>query len=490
MNFHTKDRIAYQKITEAFKKQRTGATPADVVATTGLPLHKVRELIPLAADEYSARLEVTESGEILYSFPGGFTSKYRGFRARLRSFGEKFGKAAKTAGRFLFKIWIMLMLVGYFVLFMLIALASLLLSVASNSNNRSDERGEGFGGLWAASAVFDLIIRLWFYSELTKTLDRNYRGQPQGPKPRPLYKAIFSFIFGDEDPNKDWSSKEKQNLVAYLQANRGVMTLPEFMSLTGRPPQEAESAITAFCVEFGGMPEAAEDGTVVYRFDELLLRKDTRDRSFNGAVPLKRLKAFSSNPKSMNLWFSILNGVNLVFGSYFLYNAVTTGAITPETAKTASYIYHVGYVLFGILAENPLPFITIGLGAVPVIFSLLFWIIPAVRRGHVKKENENITMENLRKAGYSRIWSDPGNVVSDELIPQSMNPPSAKILPKAKEKIIQEMGSYALPEVTINDAGKTVYAFKDLEREKSSLQKYRNNIKTQSLGQTVFDSGV
>ena len=66
---------AYEEIIRAFKTRKKGATPADIAADTGLALYTVRELVPRAADEYGGRLEVTESGEILYSFPRGFTSR-------------------------------------------------------------------------------------------------------------------------------------------------------------------------------------------------------------------------------------------------------------------------------------------------------------------------------------------------------------------------------------------------------------------------------
>ncbi|GHV76580.1 hypothetical protein AGMMS49942_14010 [Spirochaetia bacterium] len=491
------DREAYRKVTEAFRRQSGGATVADIVAKTALPLHRVRELVPRAADEYSARLLVTESGEILYSFPRGFTSKYRGFKARLGRFMEKFGRGLKIAAALVFKVWIMVMLVGYFVLFMLIALAALMVSVAASSqssNNRSSNRGGGIGGLYFASGIFDLIIRIWFYSELTKSLDRRYYGRntpAPRPKGRPLYKAIFSFVFGDGDPNADWASREKQAVIAYIQANRGVISLPEFMTLTGNSPAEAEGRITGYCAEFGGLPEATDDGTVVYRFDELLLRADKKDRSFTGfSAPIKRLFSFSSNTKKMNSWFAVINSVNLIFGGYFLYNTLTTGAIlTQAHFDAASYLYGVTYILSSTLMANPLPVLTIGLGIVPLVFSALFWLIPALRYFGVKRDNETIKRENLRKSGYGHIWDKPLAVK-----PTDIDPKAAECRPKnmalARDQIIKEIGAYAMPDVAIGPAGETVYAFTELEREREALEKYRAGIRddASALGKTVFDS--
>jgi hypothetical protein len=494
---HTiQDRPAYSRVVEAFRRQRQGSTVADIVARTALPLQKVRELVPLAAEEYSARLEVTESGEILYSFPRGFVSKRRGFKARFGRFMERLGRGLAIAAKTLFKVWTMAMLVGYFVLFMVIALGALMLSVAASSsnssNNRSRGRSGGMGGMFFVSGIFDMIIRIWFYSELTKSLDPRRGGAPdKRPRGRPLHKAIFSFVFGDGDPNADWDSREKQAVIAYLQANAGVISLPEFMILTGRERAGAEERLASYCVEFGGMPEATEDGTVVYRFDELLLRADKRDRSFPGfSAPLKRLRSFSSNPKAMNGWFVAINTVNLLFGGYFFVNALATGPIlTQAHFDAASYLYGVVYVILSPLAANPLALITLVLGVIPMVFSLLFWLIPALRYGGLKKANEAIKLENLRKDGYGRIWDDPLSVRPDDI-----DPPAEECRPKnmaaARERVVQEMGAYAVPDVEIGAAGETVYSFKELEREKNALQRYRASIKpgASDLGKTVFDS--
>jgi hypothetical protein len=490
-----KNREDYRKVLDAFKNQQKGATIADITARTALPLESVRELVSTVADEYQARLEVTESGEILYSFPHGFISKYRGFRQNLTRAMEKIKKGIKIAGTWIFKVWIMGMLLGYFVLFMFIALASLVISVAgssSNSDNRSSRRENSLGGMYFASQIFNLIIRIWFYSELSKSMDgRYYKTQRNKPKGRPLYKAIFSFVFGDEDPQGDWSSQEKRSVIAYIQAHRGIISLPEFMTLTGLPPEKADSAILACCAEFGGLPEATEEGTVVYRFDPLMLRADRRDPSFSGVSSIiKRLKSFSSNKKNMNVGFAVINGVNLVFGAYFLFNALNIEVLTSQTQISAGlYPFMVAGMLFSRIFSNPLPFITIGLGMVPLIFSFLFWLIPGLRYLGMRRENEAVKFENLRKMGYGRIWENPLKVKTGDLIPNSPEC-RPRNLAAAEDKIIKELGSYAVPEVTLDEGGNPVYAFTELAREKDALKKYRSSLDSgvSSLGKTIFDS--
>ncbi|MDR2095061.1 MAG: hypothetical protein LBP76_06035 [Treponema sp.] len=479
-----KENAAYRKVTEALKKRRRGATVADIVAATALPLDTVRDLVPKAADEYSARLEVTESAEIRYSFPRGFESRYRGFKAGFKRFSEKLGRGLTFLGVQAFKVWIMVMLIGYFVLFMVIALASLMIAVAASSSNSNNRRSRG---TFIGPQIFNLIIRLWFYSELAKSINGEYHGGGRDAKPRrhPLHKSIFSFVFGEDDPNKDWKSRENKALIAFIQAHRGVISLPEFMGFTGMGPAEAEEAVLSFCAEYGGSPEASEEGTILYRFNDILLRTDTGNRSFPGSTLIKQIKVFSRNKKSMNRWFGLINSVNLIFGGYFFYNALHTGQVLSD----ASYLYGVTYQLSGIIMQNPLPFITIGLGLVPLIFSVFFWLIPAVRFFTEKKENEAIKLGNLKRLGFNRIWSNPLNVETKDI-----DSPVSECRPKnmaaARERVIKEMGTYSVPEVEINESGSTVYSFKALDDEKKALEKYRAGIdpNAASLGRTIFDS--
>jgi hypothetical protein len=482
--------VSYQKVTEALKKQRRGATVADIVAATALPLAAVRELIPQAADEYSARLEVTESGEIRYSFPRGFVSRYRGFRAGIKRFFEITGRLIKSTAAGLFKVWIMAMLVGYFAVFMFLALASLFIGAAARSSNSGSRRGSSGGGFYLSSGIFDLIIRLWFYSELTKSPRYSRHKGGDAEKHRPLHRAIFSFVFGDGDPNRDWDIREKKAFIAYLQARRGLIALPEYMALSGLGPEKAGEELMARCSEFGGSPEAAGDGAIVYRFDELLLRTGQEDRSFpDASAPIRRLWKFSSNAKKLNFWFGFINTINLIFGAYYLINVFNTGIIPPDAQLSAS-LYNNTYQLFQqFLVSEPLLPIGIGLGLIPLVFSLLFWLIPGLRYRWEKRENEKIKLNNLKKTGFHRIWSNPLGVQEKE-IDSPVRECRPQNMAAARDRIIKDMGAWSMPDVELDEQGNTVYFFRELQREKDALEKYRASIRPEAaaLGKTVFDS--
>jgi hypothetical protein len=483
---------AYRKLVGVLRHKRGRATVADLAAETALPLDMVGDLANAAADEYSGRLEVTQSGEILYSFPRGFISRYRGFRVSLRRAAGKCGRALRTAGTWIFKVWIMVMLAGYFTLFVALSLLLVFVSIAGSRSNRSSDRDRG--GVRLDFSIFSFLMRMWFYSELTRSpyrscdsrsRNRAYQGRSSGGK-KPLYQAIFSFVFGDGDPNAGWEDREKKTVLAYIQAHNGVITLGEFMILTGKDPSDAQRDISAYCVEFSGSPEVSEEGTLVFRFDKLLPRNPDK-RPFSGfSQPFKALRKFSSNSAKMNMFFALINGVNLSFGSYFLFKSFTAGIIDSRAARG---LYDMTFALFEGLGANPVSLIGIGLGLIPAVFSLLFWSIPLLRALYDRKKNKKIQFENLRKEACQLIWEKGGPVREADLSPRSAasRPPDTA---KNLDRIIKELGAYSGVDVSANEQGEICYTFTELKREKEAAEQYRASIdiSRSALGETVFDS--
>jgi hypothetical protein len=484
------------RLTSEFRKTRGESTVADLISRTGLPKHQVETEIRAVADEYGARLRVTESGELLYSFPHGMKSRYRGFGPSFKRFWKVFRTGAAAVSSFAFKIWIVFMLVGYFILFLALALlalaGSVAVSVSGNKDSRDRGRGSsGIGGFYLASRILDLFVRVWFYGELFKTPEQRYyereRRMERSGNRRPLYKAVFSFVFGDGNPNEPWAETEKKAVTAFIQANRGVMTLEEFMVLTGHHPQDAEDAVNRYLYEFEGSPEVTENGTIYYFFPALLRRKDKRDGTFGGSVPMKRLIPFSANPKKSNKWFCIFNGVNLAFGSYFLYNGATRGIprIPSGTGRAAVDFYTFVVSLFSQISANPLAAVMIGLGAVPVVFAVLFYLVPFLRSRRLAALNEEIKKQNLRKQIYSRVWADPARVDPATFTPDTdaAKPTDSKAAVRAVEELAAWSGGN--PDYT-----GSAFSFPELQRRKDDVRKAREgvNLADYELGGAVFDS--
>jgi len=508
-----KPELVRDKLVGAFKQRKREATTADLIAFTGLPKVQVEAELPAVADEYGARLRVTESGEILYSFPEGMKSRYRGFRAGFKRFWKSFRKIAAKVGTVAFKVWIVVMLVGYFLFFVALALLAMLASVAvsvggGSRDGRDDRRGGGLGGLWLVSNLVDSFVRLWFYSELFKSpgqreyeRDMRYeRRYGEGRAKRPLYTAIFSFVFGDGDPNASWDEVEKRAVVAFLQGNKGIMTLYEFMAITGLSPVEAESRINRYLLEFEGEPEVSEDGSIYYRFQNLLRRKDKGDLTMGGTVPMKRVAAFSANPAKMNRGFCIVNAVNFLFGSYFasqaivahpLLSAIYSGEYVSRIAMTGGFdgFYLFTHQLFGKLGglSDPSALLGWALGAVPLAFSVLFYAIPAIRSRRLAASNEAARLDNMRRVAYRVAVEKPESLKPETV--DSLASASDATKPKAPGaagKLLVELAASAEGEPAADGS----YSFPAIKRAEAAAAKERLAVKDSDfdLGATVFDS--
>ena len=90
------------KLVGGFRKTGREATVADLAGLTGLPLPQIQAELPAVADEFGARLKVTEKGEILYSFPDGMKSRYRGFGPSAKRVLRTLRMGAAEAAKFAF----------------------------------------------------------------------------------------------------------------------------------------------------------------------------------------------------------------------------------------------------------------------------------------------------------------------------------------------------------------------------------------------------
>ena len=477
------------------KKSRGSSTVADMIAGTGLPKYQVEQAARKVLDEYAGRLKVTESGELLYSFPSGMHSTVKGAGPALRRFFRVFSRGAIRVLSLLFKIWIVAMLVGYFAAFTLILLAAIVASFAASMASRSDSRGGGggnrggggFGGMYLVIRLFELILRMWFWSNLL----RDPRQQRRRPEGRAFYKSVFGFVFGDGDPNAGWEEEERRHVLAYIVTHKGVLTVEELMAMTGREPDDANALMNRILLEYEGEPGVTDDGTVVYSFPALMRTAHQEGRaevSLSGAAA-KRLMPFSANKKRTNGWIIFFNAFNLAFGTYFMTASISLGAsgITRESTSLYSFV---GTLLHTYVGIPPVGFMGIVLGAIPVAFSIVFFMVPLLRSISVNRRNAALREETLRRRILNRVLSQPSRVDAAEIqaTGSSMDP---RNLPVVARRLLDRIAAalHAEP-VPTGQEGRFAYRFAEIERQAADLEKFRAKIdlRKYELGQTIFDT--
>jgi hypothetical protein len=478
------------------RARRREATVADLVAGTGLPTFQVEQGLRGVLAEYAGHLKASESGELVYYFPSPMQSTTRGLGPAFRRGFRAFRKGAATVLSFLFKIWIVTMLVGYFVVFLAVAVAAVVAALAASMAGSKDRRGRGSGpsgqGMVLVARLFDLVLRMWFWSNLAGGGRRGQRPREGGA---PFYKSVFSFVFGDPDPNREHDGAITRYMLAYLRAHRGVITLEEVMATTGRDAEGAQRLLNRWLVEFEGDPRATDDGTVVYAFPGLLKTTADEQRRFVtgaiGTAPVRLLVPFSTNKPRTNGWIVFLNLFNLLFGGYFLFVGLAPQAAT-SIGPNFTFVFRVAQSLLayvGVTADTA-GLLAWVLGAVPLAFSALLYLVPLVRRGRLARVNEQIRAEGLARRIYARVLAGPSRVDPRELRPLGAGADPARFEAARKRIFDRFAGAKGAEPEALGDGG-FVYRFADLEREKADLERYRASVDLAKLrtGATVFDSG-
>jgi hypothetical protein len=482
-----------EQLVSYLKQKRGASTVADMIAGTGLPKYQVEQAVKRVLDEYAGGLKVTESGELLYYFPGGMRSTRRGLGPSLSRFGRRLAKAAVRVGTLLFKIWIVAMLVGYFVAFVAIGVLAIVASFAASAASKGEGRGErggGFGGMYLGMRLLDLILRMWFWSSIFDDGRRGYRRKEK--EGRAFYKSVFGFVFGEGDPNAGWEEAERRHLVSYIRGHQGVITIEELMAAAGLEPAEAGALINRLMLEYEGEPGVTPDGTVIYSFPALMRTTDQSREPGQAALlnpAMKQLVPFSANKRKTNGWIIFFNAFNLGFGSYFLANSLTLGA--AGISKTGPWLYAFTGSLLRSLGMDPVAALGIGLGAVPVAFSIVFFIVPLLRKLRLDARNERIREQTLRRRVLSQVLSVPSRVQSGDIPPTGtrMDP---RNFPAACRRMLERIAAVMKAEpIPLEKEGEFAYRFAEVERELTDLRAFRRTVDPSryDLGKTVFDSG-
>jgi hypothetical protein len=426
-------------------------------------------------------MAVTESGEILYKFPQGLSNPER-------SLGKKLLKWTGKALAALFKAWIVVMLVGYFALFVLILIVALVVSIALSFAKRGDDRDDSGGGIlgfYLVTRVFEFFLILWLYS-----------GDPyerQRKKTKPLHKAVFEFVFGVEDKPEVRAKMERKAFVSLVRQNKGTVSLEELMALTGRSRAEADAFINRLMLEFEGEPRVSEQGTLNFFFPGLLLTSGAPERAYT--LPDREPIPFTRNPPKTNNWIIFLNGFNIVFGLYFLTLGLQGVQAVQAGGDSLGLVYLITVALvssfgnLGLAGANA--WVTGVLGVVPVLYSAFFFGIPLVRRLREAAKNLKIKTDNLRRKVVAAVLARPTEIHLEQVQPDSEKNAPGKPGPERealKESLLRDLAGER--SLDVKGTEPLVFALPDLEREKKDLEEVRRttDLTKLAIGKIVFDT--
>ena len=173
-------------------------TVADCAASSGMDLFSARQGLTLLASLTGGDLEVTQEGDIVYSFANDFRSRLYG-----RSVGQKLKEFYRIIAPILF--YLVRISFGVFLLASLAIISSTFFVVISGGSSSNDDREQNRSHPQYQRNVgfyFDPSILDFFYYRPYYTT--SYRD----PTQMSFLESFFSYIFGDGDPNAEFESEQ------------------------------------------------------------------------------------------------------------------------------------------------------------------------------------------------------------------------------------------------------------------------------------------
>ncbi|KAK9853908.1 hypothetical protein WJX84_006746 [Apatococcus fuscideae] len=250
------------------------ATVGDVAGAAGLQVDEAEAALNALAADTLGTLQVSEEGDILYVLPPDFKARLRNRSLKLRL--EPALQKARAAAAYLTRVSFGTALIASVTL-VWVAILAIQSGSSRDDNRRGGGGGQYYGGSYggARSGVdFNLSDILWYWDPWYYR--RHQSRLQQGHRPGFL-EAIFSFVFGDGDPNQGYEERRWKAVGQLIASKKGVVTAEELGPYSdvsaGNVRGEHndgevldEGFVVPALIRFGGSADVDDNGNIIYRF--------------------------------------------------------------------------------------------------------------------------------------------------------------------------------------------------------------------------------
>ncbi|OIW01024.1 hypothetical protein TanjilG_14207 [Lupinus angustifolius] len=239
-------------------------TVGDVASRAGLNLNQAQKALQAIAADTDGFLEVSVEGDILYVFPKDYRLKLntKSFRIKAEPFVEK----TKAAVEYLIRVSF-----GTALIASIVIVYTTIIALITSSRSEEDNRGRRGGRSYDSgfNFYFNPLDLFWYWDPYYY---RRRRIQTDNEKFN-FIESVFSFVFGDGDPNQGIEEERWKLIGQYIASNGGVVAAEELApyldidSMDGL--KDDESYILPVLLRFDGQPDVDEEGNILYRFPSL-----------------------------------------------------------------------------------------------------------------------------------------------------------------------------------------------------------------------------
>ncbi|KAJ9129132.1 hypothetical protein P3X46_034091 [Hevea brasiliensis] len=376
-------------------------TVGDVASRAGLNLNQAQKALQAVAADTDGFLEVSDEGDVLYVFPKDYRSKLtaKSFRMKVEPLFDK----AKATAEYLIRVSFGTALIASIVIVYTTIIA--LLSSRSEEDHRGRRGGRSYDS--GFTFYFSPTDLFWYWDPYYY---RRRQVQIDDDGKMNFIESVFSFVFGDGDPNQGIEEERWKLIGQYISSNGGVVTAEELAPYLDIQTTEQitndESYILPVLLRFDGQPEIDEEGNILYRFPTLQRtassqrsrRKEYVGRRWADWVGIEKFFRekkwqFSKTGASEKAMVIGLGGANL-------FGVIILGAMLKDIAVTPS-----GLIKF---VSGIFPLLQIYAGS--------FFAIPLIRWFLVRKRNADIEKRNQAREQVARSLELPDPSLKQKLL--------------------------------------------------------------------------
>ncbi len=360
-------------------------TVGDVATKAGLNVATVEQGLLAIATDAGGHMQVAETGDLVYLFPKNLRGvlRSRSFKLRLQETWQKIWRVLFYIIRISFGTILIASII-------LIFLAIVAISIAASSNRDEDNRGGGGMTFMPRFSPFDLFWIYDFGGQPRQRRDRDYRSgnRSAGSESEMNFlESVFSFLFGDGNPNAEIDERRWQAIGSVIQANGGAVVAEQiapYMDDLGTDPDD-EDYMLPVLLRFNGKPEVSHEGELVYHFPELQVRAAASSRVLNPTAKTGYLKEkpwpFSRAESGQLAMAAGLGVVNLV-GAIVLGVMLGDGTIAVELGGLVGFVNAIYSVL--------------------LVYGTAFLSIPALRFFWLKGYNAKVETRNAQRQAQAK----------------------------------------------------------------------------------------
>lgn len=318
-------------IMQAVEQLDYRATVGDIATQAGLNVNLAQQELLALASNAGGHLQVAESGEIVYLFPKNFRAILRNKFLQLRL--QEWWKKVWQVLFYLIRISFGVMLLASLILVFL-TIFFILTATKRDSDDRGNSNSNG-------GAVF--VPHFWFGPDLFwifyPNYDTRYQIRRRERSQLNFFEAIFSFLFGDGNPNANLEERRWQLIATVIRNHRGAVVAeqitPYLDNIGERYAREYEDYMLPVLTRFNGQPVVSPEGQIVYHFPDLQITASQR-RPQPLSTYLQESKERFSEASSGQILLSTGLGVLNFVGALVLGSLLAEG-ITAEAGGLIAF---------------------------------------------------------------------------------------------------------------------------------------------------------